>query len=322
MAPLRPLHLQHVTRITVLDGVVGRSSMRRVDGLSTYVPAPTQGSASTSSDLHLLGTIGSTVYDVDLDRDSFFTVAVDDACNAYLSVTVDGRWAACGTETGTEVFTVGAPQPAHQGLLLENEGVQVRYESISWGPGGHFLAAVAFRGDNTRSVAIYRVSATRDAGQLTATMTFPDLVVDQVSWSPDGKWPAFIASPNGGILSSRLLYVGSLLSELAPPEGTPIATPPTIAVTASMLEDLQGGDVAWGPQAGAITFAGSSGKIIERNLAKGSERTILTQNSENLCGLAWAPDGHRLIFQICGPSGGDYAGTPAQLYVYDATGAS
>lgn len=322
VAPLRPLHLQHVTRITVLDGVVGRSPMRRVDGLTTYVPAPTEGSASTStsSDLHLLGTIGSTVYDVDLDRDSFFTVAVDDACNAYLSVTVDGRWAACGTEAGTQTFTIGMPQPAHQGLLLEDMGTQSEYGSLAWGPGSYSLAVVVSHADNTRSINIYQVSY---GPQLVATLTFPGLLVDQVSWSPDGQWLALEASlPNGsGGFSLRLLHVGPLLPNLAPSEGT-LVQPPTIVVTASMLETLQGGEASWGPQVGAITFSGSSGKIIERNLATGSERTILTQNSGNLCGLAWAPDGHRLIFQICGPAGGDYAGPPAQLYVYDATSAS
>jgi hypothetical protein len=240
-------------------------------------------------------------------------------CVTFLSVSPDGRWAACTTLGGTEVFALdslsSSSRPLGALLLTNKDGGQQRFASVAWGPSrpdGSYLAVVVYQ-DNVRpSIWLYRLTQAHDAADLVARLTFPDLFVDDIAWSPDGKWLVIGSSPDNAGFEERLLSLPPLVP--LPHKGSP--TPLDVTVTAAMMPSLQpsgNSPVAWGPKANDLTLAGNDFRdIVVHDAVTKRDATVLHQDSGDICALAWALNGQGLVFQLC--RGEDAGSPPAQLY--------
>lgn len=153
---------------------------------------------------------------------------------------------------------------------------------------------VAFAGQPTPLIPdqfhsdLYKVAAT--GGRATPLVT-REGVDNQPSWSPDGRWIAFVSQEgrNGGWYSNNWLCVVPAAG------GTPRNLTPSFD---ERVQGLQGGGLLWTPSSDAITFQASSrtAQHIYRAKVAGGAVEALTKGSEVNGALSLDANGAIAVF--------------------------
>jgi WD40-like Beta Propeller Repeat len=284
---------------------------------------------------HALLVIGDGLYDLSLDGAIAQNVPMQSACQDRPAVTDDDRWLLCADATGVVALDLQTPAPDNWQMALPNttsaalpRGDHPR--RAAWGPDNrHFV--VGLNGPDTCILGLYVANPPFGEAQLMAKLTFPSLVtptatvtqghytcdIEDVGWSPDGQWLAFIVSLPFGAGVVRHLYALDLHTYPLPQDPAHQSTA-AVAVPASALKDLggAGNSLTWSSSPHTITMA-SYGAIIDVDLLTQERQLVLAQRGVEFCTASWTPDGVTLVFILCRPGNHiEVTWPPSQLYVY------
>lgn len=300
----------------------------RLQALTAYQPH------DTAQPAHALLVIGDGHYDISLDGVVAQNVPMQSACRDRPAVTRDGRWLLCADTTGVVALDQQTPAPNNRQLAVPNTtSAALPYgdhpRRAAWGPDSrHFV--VGLNGPDSCVLGLYVADPPFAEAQLVTHLTFPFLVIptasdtsghytcniEDVGWSPDGQWLAFIALRDVGGKGEQRLYALDLHTHPLPQDG---GNQTTVAVPASALNDLGGAGetLTWSATSQTITMARYE-SIFEVDLLTHERRVLLTEPQLTFCAASWTPDGTKLVFILCRPgTNPDVASAPlAQLYTY------
>jgi hypothetical protein len=178
-------------------------------------------------------------------------------CQDRPAVTDDGRWLLCADAEGVISLDLQTPAPNnwHKALLSKTStalpnGDQPR--RAAWGPDNcHFV--VGLFGPDSCILGLYVADPPFAEAQLVAQLTFPSLAtptptdaaghytcnIEDVGWSPDGQWLAFIAQRPEGYGTTSRLFALDLHAYPSPLDAAKGANS-TVSVPPSALNDLGG----------------------------------------------------------------------------------
>ena len=193
----------------------------------------------------------------------------------------------------TELWLSGAAgqQPGQRYVLPPQSGTSQLIDA-SWAPDGEHLLLVSSAGSTTggqRTTIAWLDAGQGDPRELVRLPS--DIVAGSESWSPDGRWVAFLAlagnTPSLCLLSvpdGEFRYLGNLGSSLSHP--LPV-TPATWApVSGELLYSAATSGGANGT--GWLLGGGSSGAIFSMLAAQPAPRLVTKADAQS---PAWLPDG-------------------------------
>lgn len=316
--PFADLHLPYVTKVPGVEQLELQTRDRDFFGMTTYQPRADTGQP------HILFGVYNTLYDVRLDGSLRST---HPACGEPITITRDGRWAACNADAvGIALLDLNEANAARPlpFLLTNDDGTYVG--DPTWAPDGKHLAVFSQRWGGC-AIEIYNVSLEDALASLAVVLPLPQFAdhrtahaycrIHGLTWSPDGARFAF-----GGDARTMPIYTLSLATVWPLLSSKAGASSTVVTITPNMLRVVGTSDwvtvPVWGPTAGTLTFISYIGHSVEQlNLATGAKATILTQDVTNITRLSWTPDGKHLVFAFGGGNvAGEVTPAPAQLYVY------
>jgi Tol biopolymer transport system component len=318
LKPLADLHLPGVTKIPGITNLHSGPGRGVIDTATAY-PA-----GDGTSGAHALFTVDGDLYDVSLDGSAPRSLAL--ICAGSVTVTADGRWAACDHNFGVALtdLTVRPPDGGHQ--ILAGALGNPMY-SPTWAPDGHHLAVATHLGSGC-AIAFYSASPGYDSFAMTALLDLPEFVTPGsgpgcslfgLAWSPDGSWLALV---NTDDYTLYRLSLASFLPQILQSGGAST----TLTVTPDMLTRLStvaaSSPPAWSRVADglALTFVGSYQRTIVRMDMASRQQTVLLRVDEGvLRAVPWTPDSHQLVFVLsqvprCPECAAAF--TPSHLYVF------
>jgi Tol biopolymer transport system component len=298
----------------------------RLEALTAYQPHD----ATQPASAHALLVIGDGLYDLSLDGANAQKAPMQNACHDRPAVTRDGRWLLCAAAAGMVALDLQTPALNNwQMALLTATGTAPFYgphpRLAAWGPDNRHFVVDMDRPDGC-VLGLYVADPPFKEAQLVTQLTFPSLDdtcdIEDVGWSPDGQWLAFIAQlPLGAGVTDHLFALDLRAFPLSQ-DADAVAQ---VAVPSSALVDLGGAgtSLTWPATPHTITMAGYE-SIFEVDLLTHERHTLLTQQEVQFCTASWTPDGATLVFILCRPgTNPDVASAPlAQLYTYTPTSGS
>ena len=316
-SPLPDLHLPGVAKVPGSAQLVARVGFNQIDTLATYTAFTPSGGTRLLAIVGSALSIGGTLYDMGLDGSTPHALRLVAPCLRTFAVTPASRWAACDTDRGSgiELFALDSTDPARAShVLTDPSGDLLGYPA--WAPDGRHLAAAQLK--QGHDIRVFTLAANSTTLALTARLVLPPpLIVQGLSWSPDGAWMTVLASDtpaSGGPL--YVLHMAPLLPRLFGHEAAPVSIP----LSAAMLTRLHPTGtipVAWSGVPNVLTLVNNQEQnIVQRDLVTGAEATLVSQHTALICALSWTPDGRQLVFVLCNRGTIDYPGPPAQLYTY------
>jgi hypothetical protein len=333
--PLPVLHHRGVAQVPGFDRflqTVDAYPKDRLQALTAYQPG---GESKTA---HAFLVIGDGLYDLSLDGSSSRLVPMPGACQDRPAVTDDGRWLLCADAQGVIALDLQASGPNNWRMALLNaksdslpEGDRPRL--AAWGPDNrHFV--VGLYAPDSCVLGVYLADPPYGQAQLVVKLAFPQLAtptvtttpyehtceIQDVGWSPDGRWLAFIAGRP--LESGAISHLYALDLRTYPlPQDTASQSATAVTVPANAIKDLggAGNNLTWSSSSLTITMAGY-GAIINVNLLTQERQTVLAQPGVQFCTASWTPDGTTLVFILCRPGNIEVVGPRAQLYVYTLGG--
>jgi hypothetical protein len=179
----------------------------RLEELTAYQPT------DATQPAHAFLVIGGGLYDISIDGATAQKVAMQHACQDRPAVTRDGRWLLCAHEPGVVALDLQTPAPNDWQIALSNR----RHTALSnrdnpqraaWGPDNRHFVVDMDRADGC-VLGLYVADPPFKEAQLVTQLTFASLAaptatvtqdpyscdIEDVGWSPDGQWLAFIARP-------------------------------------------------------------------------------------------------------------------------------
>lgn len=311
--PVPDLHVPGAVRITALDDLLSQKPPPQLSDLAAYA-GPESGHPP-----HLLVRVGKLLYDVDVDGQQARLLDDQSPCMQHLAVSPDSAWAACAADDGIRMFelpplpnrpTANSVNPLGDRLVLPNGTGDEAFYSPTWGPDGHSLALLWRQSGKPPAIAVYTVPAAHDTLRPSAVIDLADVPAPAaIFWSPDGTW----------------LHLWVTIGYLLPAD--PLLTSPgtrTIAPDhlAGAVVGVPGFPVIWRPSDSTLTLAqGVSIVSLAPGEGEGGRETpLLTIPDGEVCGLAWSPDGRRLILGLCRRVAETIVPPPNKLYVYTPGG--
>lgn len=299
--PVPDLRVPGAERITALDNVLSQNAVSPISDLAAYAgPEP-------GHPLHLLVLVDRSLYDVDVDGRRARLVVDESPCAQQIAVSQDSAWAACQAVDGIRMFPLPPVSTANGSLddrlVLASEADDHEFYSPTWGLDGRSLAVLRRRSGKSAAIMVYTVP---DAHDTVRAMAEIDLAYIQepaaISWSPDGAWLHLLDSI-GYLLPAHPLLTST---------GTRTINPPQVE---GVIAGVTGLPVMWRPNDGALTLV-QDANIVTREPKDGRETTLLTIPGGTVYGLAWSPDGLRLLIGLCRHVPFDIIPPPCKLYAY------
>jgi Tol biopolymer transport system component len=213
----------------------------RLEQLTAYPPH------DATQPAHALMVIGGGLYDIGLDGATAQKVAMQYACQDRPAVTDDGQWLLCAHEPGVVALDLEMPAPNDWQMALSNRphtalSNRDNPQRAAWGPDNRHFAVDMDSADGC-ILGLYVADTPFKEAQLVTQLTFsslaPDCDIEDVGWSPDGQWLAFIAQLPFGAGAKNELFALDLRAFPLPQDAATDANS-TIAVPASALNDLGG----------------------------------------------------------------------------------
>lgn len=312
--PWGDLQLPGVQKIPGIEALQQQSDGNRIYDLVTYL-SPLDGHRT-----HIIVRLGygRAFYDIRLDGGQLQPIILP--CDEVPTITSDGQWLACRTNTDIVVHDLTSHQPD---FTLPNVGQNPG--NSAWAPDGRHLAVMTHLAGGC-SIAIFDITFSSEDGYLTNVLSLPLFVTEgptgpgcsafSLTWSPDGTRLAFID------IDTLSLYDIPIASMhiLDQPNTTPTITR---VITGDQLARLGRCNVhsglAWTPSSKALTFVDASGWNIEQvDIESHDTSTLLAQHAAGVFALSWTPDGKQLLF-VLGLASDELSVPPSQIYVYTPT---
>lgn len=310
LGPIPTLHIPGVTRFTAFDRLVASGVGGIVSGLATYnLPG------SSGASARLLINVDGQVYDIGLNGAGLRRLPIQDRCLDDIAAAPNGEWGACGTESGTLLFSLDPQLPMMQHLISSDPALGLAGGSLSWGPNSAYALTVSQSAGATVLEILY-LRASQALAKVVGVVTVDGLLAIRASWSPDGRWVALVGSPHGDRGNLYLLSLSQVLPHLPAPGGPTTRSSLSLTQVQSLDSTLLPLS-AWGPSAAFITTASSTGSVTVRDIASGKTRKLFAEHAASICQLAWTPDGQDLAFVVCRP-GTQIRTASDQVYLYRA----
>jgi WD40-like Beta Propeller Repeat len=329
VSPLPDLHMPGVARVTAFDRFLqrGRWSLDTIHDITAYQP---NGKSTTARALMVLG---GSLYDTPTDGTPPVHLNIQGSCFDRPALTHDGQWLLCQNEAGVIAQAFPVTTSTSSRVAVENtHSAQLqdgnRPQRPAWAPDARHFAVGLFTPDNC-AIGVYQADPPYSNARLVTQLSFPHLYrpmatvtqfehtckMEDVAWSPDGKWFVFIITYPLESVPNHLYAVDAQKLALTGTESP--SAPQMRDVPADALVDLGAGGIrlTWPAQPETVSMA-TGGAIVNINLVSHERQNELVQDIARMCAASWTPDATQLFFVLCAPGNVEILGPDPQLYVY------
>ncbi len=297
------LHPQHSPPYNVLFGLLGSLlSEQTSPSTPTATPTPSQPDQETTGRIAFLvnqhetptGTALYTINPDGTDRQRISSVDLVDADDTWFLI-LGFDWARDGSRFAFSATSVWDCETVPHGCynepniyaVLPDGSEQIRLTDngkqtwdVAISPNGKYAASGTDSGEDLL------ISQTDGSQRWVLTSAYPDLRwIGQLSWSPDGRRIAFVASASSssGAFDFRVYVAEIDGSSIAPLTSTPVTNMATIA---------------WSPNGNhlAINPDVNNGVILLINADGTGERTLVDRAGRWTSKPVWSPDSTRVLF--------------------------
>jgi hypothetical protein len=338
--PLPDLQLRGSTQIPGLTDLQRQGAddqIYYIDSVAAYAPSDGPGGARILFQLtQYFGPARYTpLFDVGLDGRGLRSIPLRQPCDGPVTVSHDGRWAACQDQAGIEVTALNTRR-SDGGRQVLTGAFEDDLQSPSWSPDGGHLAVVTHAQAGGCAIAIYTGQSPHTVLRKSALLTFPTIAAQdssapscspspsQLAWSPDGAWLAFEDMANWP--GDRLPVYGLLVPALtqSPAPNAPVAT---IPITSAQLVPL--GRAGWpAPLTWSLAWDGLDlayigttwGSAVQVSVTTRRQMTLIdfsaNTDAGGMCALSWTRDSRDLVFVDCFPGNFEIYAVPSKVYYY------